>query len=641
MKLDEYQQAFLDSPVNKDTVTSLIAVAGAGKTTCSVLKIKQIIEQDFAEPESIIFITFSNKSARDLANKYNSLTGFTTRPQMSTIHSLSLFLFRKYFSENVSLLNEWSSILLIREALTDLKFNEKYECPTKRELTSLARSVLNVSSFIKSNLLLEEEVTESVLKDFDYKNFDGVPFCNLSKQDFREAFLTYEKYKRNLKVMDYSDIVYLLWVRLTKDIQTLIQIRTDFPVIFVDEAQDLDLLLFNLIYLLSESKTLYLVYDTSQTIYGFRWAAPEMLQDRHLNQFFTNKQNYPLKYNYRSTKNIVDLGNRVRAIMNNDVLALPYREDIKGSISLSVLEANKAEGAQTANKILSLSGQYEYKDMAIISRTNNYLKTIIEPALSSAGIPYTLQTKNRKKLFDKPIIHAYFNFLSLIIESDQINSILDLATHVKGIGPATVDKLRMYSRMGKDIFAMSFSPAETKKIIQLQNLKNHLEPLSYQDLRAKDLVTVTDLIRDIIVHYFSPNFVTSPKEIDTINKTLSTMVFGYHDATGENDLRNIFRSILLDFTDIDTEKNDNSVSLMTVHGSKGLEFPVVFAGDQSRWSVADEDAFDSSCILYVQLSRAIDKLYMMHSRSYIDFKLDSRKSQYSAPYNKLIKQLGL
>lgn len=644
MKFDEYQEAFISAPLIENSVTSLQAVAGAGKTTCSVMKIKQAICEYEYDPESIIFITFSNKSARDIASKYKKLTGFSARPRMSTIHGLALHFFKHYFNTSFSLLNEWGTILMIRDALVDSGVLASYPEieNSKRDHTILARNILNVTQFLKSNLAFDEIVTNDTLVDFDYKDFNEVPDCMLTKEHFNKVFGLFELYKTNSQVKDYSDIIYQLTILLKSNPNILAKVKEDYPLIFVDEAQDLDPMLFQLIFTISSHSQLYLIYDKSQTIYGFRWASPEFLEDIHLNSKFGVNRTFSLRYNYRSTKNIVDMGNRVRKIMKNDITALSSNPEVKGSVSLSVMDANKSEGTQIVNKILAMreEGIYDYSDMAVIARTNSYIKTIVEPALAKEGIPYTLQTKNRKKLFDKPLVQAYFSMIGLIVDPTHINPLLELAIHVKGIGESTVSKLRRHNMLGVDIFSTGQTPSESNKLVKLQNLQTALASLDTINLPVSSLAKVLEKFTHLITTYCPEKF-TTVKEVDIVNKALTTMVFSYHEDFGYTDLKEVLKALLLDFIDIDTESDPNSVSLLTIHGSKGLEWPVVFAGDQSRWMVQDEDVFDESCILYVQLSRAINRLYMIHSNVYIDRKFDSRESSYTTPYTKLKKQLGI
>ncbi len=631
MQLDQYQEAFVMHPVAKAMCTVLSAVAGSGKTTCSVMKIKKLIDDGYAEADDILFITFSNKSARDLTKKYKKLTGYDSQPFMSTIHSFCLHILRKYANTKVTLLSEWNSTLVMRDALVNLGFDKKYECDNKRDLTILARGAADVTHWYKSLMLARDTIRESTLEGFNFKDFDRYPDTDLSPSDFNKAYLEYERLKENVGQMDYSDLVYSLLVMLDSDPTLLNKVRESFPVIFVDECQDLDRLLYEFIFLISKGNTLFLIGDKAQTIYGFRWAAPYHMERDHLLHRFPTVHEFALRYNYRSTANIVKVTNITRSILRDRIESIPFREDTKGSVKIQKVASNKAEGQQVVNLIKSLVDQgYAYSDIAVLSRTNNYLKTIIEPMLAKDAIPYQLQTKNRKKFFDKPLVQAYFNFISVIVNPDNRLLLVDLAGHVKGVGEATVSKFRRVSYSGKSIFDMSWSPGENKKVIQIQNLHSTLTQLAeYQ--QPDSLVFILRAFEKCVLEYFPSGFATV-KEMELIHKSLSTMVFTYYNEFGITNLQEIFDRVLLDFTDIDTTTDKNSVFMGTVHGSKGLEFPVTIVGDHSRWSVVDEDSFDEGCILHVALSRAIDKLIILHSDKYIDAAFKERDSQYTSVY---------
>jgi DNA helicase-2/ATP-dependent DNA helicase PcrA len=631
MQLDTFQTAFVQHPIQKNECVVLSAVAGSGKTTCSVLKIKGIIESDLFTPEQILFITFSNKSARDLTKKYTKLTGLIAKPFMSTIHSFCINVLRRYTGVNATLLSEWNAILIMRDVLVDLGFDVKYGCDNKRDLTILARTAADMTHWYKSQVHCREDITEDSLQGFLYKDFDKYPGTDLTNEDWLRAFAGYEQRKRNIKQMDYSDLVYNLFVLLQEDPKLLAKVKEMFPVIFVDECQDLDQLLYEFIFLISGGNNLFLIGDKAQTIYGFRWACPYHMEFDHVSHRFPNVEEYALKYNYRSTANIVKVTNLTRQILNDEIESIPHRPETKGSVKIQRVANNKSEGRQIAKLIEGFIGEgFKYSDIAIVSRTNNYLKTVVEPMLGSANIPYKLQTKNRKKFFDKPLVQAYFDFISLIIHPDNNLLIVDLARHVKGVGDSTISKFRRMSYQGKSIFDVSWNPAENKKVVRIKNLYDIIIEMNEYH-KPDSLIHILNCFEKCVAEFFPANFTTN-KEVDLINKALSTMVFTYFNEFGITSLPEIFERVLLDFTEMDIGESKDSVDMLTVHGSKGLEYPIVISGDHGRWSIRDEDTFDEGCILHVALSRAIDKLVILHSDIYIDASFKERASQYTSVY---------
>lgn len=638
MNLDPHQQNVIDQPFIKDTVTKIKACAGAGKTTTSVMKIKSIIDSGIA-PEQIIFNTFSNKSAQDLTVKYNKLTGYSSKPQMSTIHSLSLHILKKYFNLKPNLLNEWSSILVMRDALEHLDIHTKYKLETKKELTLVASQILEITQWYKANLVKSKHILQTDFTIFNIKDYDA-PETYLSNTDFIEAFKTYELFKQNNNQFDYSDLVYKLYIMLLEDKQTLQKLKQDYPVVFVDEAQDLDTLLFKLTYLISEHNNLYLIYDEVQTIYSFRWSSPQMLRDEFLQTHFKNIQNCSLEFNYRSTKNIVDICNQCRQIAKSDVMSKPNKDQVKGSVRFIKVKNNLLEGEKAASLIQELTQQgYQYQDIAIISRTNSYLKAVIEPSLSKLNIPYTLHTKNRRKLFDKPLVKAYFDFITLMLNPTNQFALLSLAQNIKGIGDKFIDKLRRVTYTNKSIFDYQYPPQDQQKIAKIQNLLNIIQPL--QDITAPDqLHQIIDKFEQIISLYFNSDF-TNRKDLDLTNKALTVIVFTYYDQMQIQDLQEIFDKVLLDFTEIDTTKVKDSVKLLTVHAAKGLEYPVTIVGGFGQGQIKDEDIQSESCILYVQLSRAIEKLIILDSPIFINRKFQEQEAKYSQVYRRLKINLGV
>jgi DNA helicase-2/ATP-dependent DNA helicase PcrA len=637
--LDEFQQKFIDAQHRRDSVYRLVAVAGAGKTTTAVMKIKSLIDLG-VDPKSIIFNTFSNRSARDLLTKYNKLTGYSDKPIMSTIHSLSLTLLKKYFHIKPNLLNEWQATLVMRDVLEETKLAESYNIQNKRELTTLAADALLLTQWYKATVQADKDILYVDLRSFDYREFGDAPESVLRPADFALAFKTYEQFKRNNKQMDYADLVYRLYSLLLVNPDKLRQIKQDFPIMFVDEAQDLDPLLFHLIYLLTEHNSLYLIYDEAQTIYSFRWSSPYMLQPEFLDKHFKNIQSFTLEYNYRSTQGIVKLGNICRSLARSDVMAIAHRENTSGSVRFVRVKTNLLEGEKIAAQIKELTEQgYSYRDIAILARTNSYLKSVVEPILARENIPYNIQSKNRRKLFEKPLTKAYFDFLSLMINPDNQFALLSVAANVKGIGEKFVDRLRLLTYKRTSVFDSTYTPAEEQKISRLRNLYTVLQSLSNIDTPDK-LSNVIDGFESLVFNFFTADF-TTRKDLDLINKAFTTMVFTYYDADRSLTLKDIYDQITLDFADLETDTTQDAVKLLTVHAAKGLEFPVTFVGGFGQGMIKQDDFLSESCILYVQLSRAIDKLFILDSPTYVTRQMREQDAKYYQSYQKFKIVLGV
>ena len=632
IELDEFQRAFVDFEHKPNQVCKLEAVAGSGKTTCSVLKIKKIIEESSFLPSEIVFITFSNRAAKDLTRKYKTITGLTEKPYMSTVHSFSVALLDKYFDIRGTILNEWSSILVMRDALESLGLDEAYDCKTKRDLTSLAVSILNVISWYKSTLQSHIPILESDFENYSYVD-EGGPGSTLNPRDLESVFKEYERFKKSGNLFDYDDLPFILYTSLQSNPQVVDSIQRDFPVFFIDECQDLDSLMFHLVYKLSAGKNLFLIYDVAQTIYGFRWSAPQMLEDDELEGRFKHISTFSLRYNYRSTENIVSVSNIARAIAGSSLVSIPSKKRVQGSSRLITVGSNLNEGAKIASLIKERASQgCSYNDICVISRTNSYLKTIVEPHLIKEGIPYNLLTKSRKKILEKPLIKSYFNMINYLVSDSGGFSILDIAANIQGIGPSYLDKLRKESYSGIALVASDKKKSKILRLLDtLESLKIYSEP--------SDLICILRAFSDIVKLHFVENF-TTEKELDLINKALTTMVFGYYDEHPELRLRDIFSRVLLDFTELEGDPDQgNTVKLMTVHATKGLEFPVTMVGDFSRSRLIKEDPFDASCILHVQLSRAIDQLLIIQSRSFVDRRFGTSKAKHSGVYLEFVDQL--
>lgn len=634
IKFDEYQQAFIDHPPTANNVVCLEAVAGSGKTTTAVKRIERLIKEGVHQPEEIVFITFSNKSAHDLAAKYETLTGLAEKPFMSTVHSFAMSVLDAFFDRKPSLLNEWSSALVVREAIIELGLCEKYNMENKRIMTMYAYQALEIANYLKSNLIFGTENYVQCLDRLRLNEYPNVPETQLKVNDIALILEKYEEYKLVANQFDYADIVYKLYLLLNRDPEALAKVKAKYTTFFIDECQDLDTLLFRLVYLLSEQNNLYLIYDKSQTIYGFRWAAPYHLDRDHLEPHFEKVNVYPLAYNYRSTKNIVNIGNKVRELQKAEVLAKASQPDQQGSVRYIKVQTDLLEGERIVELIQEQGG--DYKNYAVIAKTNNYLKTVVEPSLAKANIPYVLATKNRRKMFDKPITRMFFNFLSLLVNPEDKLALIDLGGSLKGIGDSYIESLK--SRFYRQEPLEGSTEGERSKYQRIEALGGVLAELSHNLVNTTFQELMIRLL-GIIQENFKLDNSINLKEITTIQKTLHNMLYVYH-TQGVHDLKPAFERLLLDFTEVMTEKSENAVTLMTIHGSKGLEFPVTFVGGNakgSKYSDLEEDL----CALYVQVSRAQETLYILDSKKVVENGYKVKDARNSVAFRRFKTSIGI
>jgi len=620
IKLDEFQENVYLEKVLKDTVLIVKAGAGSGKSTTMVSKAYRFIKIGF-KPENILLTTFSNKSAKDLRYKFKDTFGSKVKgtPHITTLHSFGIDTLKDFFKiKTPTILNEWKAMMVIRDIASNMELfidKDTGKWWNKKEQTAFVRQVYDSLDYLKSNMIIQDisDISTGKIMVNDYKDKSQW----FSSELFAQIVVQYENIKRKMGFYDYNDLIFRVYYELIKQPKVLERVRRKYRVSIIDEAQDLDSAQWALIILISRGQRLICVGDTMQNIYNFRYSVPHNFSRKFLGKFFTNVKEQYLRNNYRSTSNIVNIGNMIRFLGKDDLKLIPFRGKVSQSVRFVKVKTNIQEGKMIADSIaLSLQQGYELRDITVIARSNMYIKSIVEPALVSANIPYQLLSRQiGKKLTDKPANQIYFNILSLLINPNDITSLADLSSFIIGCGDKFSAEFGTQLLRTGDIRYVNMGQSNKKKLDNVKHLYNEIQKLR-KSLRTIKLVPkMLDTIGYLIAMYMKTEVVT-PKERETIEKVINNWV-NYYKHEGITDIWENLNTVLFEIDNFDDSENEDKVQVSTVHGQKGLEQPVSivagFVGYKQRPDV-DNDAIN---VLYVQLSRAIDKLIVINSEDYV------------------------
>lgn len=579
MQLDEYQSKFVSDEYALDKAVLVKACAGSGKTTTILAKALILTEQGI-KPKEIVALAFGNKAARELKLRYSTLKPKDSRNIIcSTIHSFCYSILRDYFGMKRTILTEWKATVLLRDILEQ---KDKDKELNKKELTSLAKEIYSEYNKIR-------------IKGGEIKNKEALGII----KELEEA-------KDKYQYFDYTDMLFVCYNKLKDNPKILEQVKNKYKVWLIDEAQDLDQLQYNIILLLGQGKYCCFVGDVMQTLYKFRLATPENFSEYYLSEYFTTVVSYPLLSNYRSLKNIVTISNNVRMIQGDKLRGVAVREKITGAVKMTVVRNNIQEGTKAAKIIKeSLENGKTYKDIAIICRTNSYIKTIIEPALIRENIPYKLISRaGGNRILEKDSYNIYFNMLLHLICPSDMGALYDIAMYIHGIGEETINRIKN----------KQYKPSDKGKIENINNLQKDILDLKNYDIDNSSIFIYQMNI--ICRKYLDYDKYFTEKDVNNIEASLGFWIKYYIDD-GQTNLQDIIQLILSEVQDFDNEEDCDVIPIYTVHSAKGLEFDTVIASGYNSPTERADKYGDEAYILYVQLSRAKNKLYIIDSYSYI------------------------
>ncbi len=589
----------------------ILAGAGSGKTTVLISRIANIISKGLCYPSNILAITFTNKAAKELVSRIDSLLGEAGQGVWaSTFHSFCAKVLRMNievlgYSNDFSIFDTDDSLRVIKACQKDAGIDPQILPP---------RAVLSRISQAKDRQITPATYTAHFGND-SYNN----DICKL-----------YEMYENQLKksnALDFDDIIVKTVTLFEKYPMILEYYSNKFKYIMVDEYQDTNPIQYKLIYLLSQTHgNICVVGDDDQSIYKFRGATIENILS--FEKSFKNATVIRLEQNYRSTGNILSAANKV--IENNSERKGKTLWTASGDgdkIFENRLEDEYHESFFIADTILdsvAVDGMH-YGDYAILYRTNAQSSTI-ERTFVKSGIPYKIvggmRFYERKEIKD---ILAYMFLVHNTADDLRLTRIINEPK--RKIGDATVENLKaIASHLNISVFEAAKLSAQYPETIRASARLAEFTQL-IDELRAEiDKVPLSQLISDISVKsgYISmleaENTEEAKDRINNIAELVSTAA-AFEEQSEDTTLGAFLEEISL-MTDLDDlDESDDRVILMTLHSAKGLEFDRVFiAGAEEgifpgqRSMESEEELEEERRLMYVGITRAKKRLYITHTQ---------------------------
>ena len=623
--LKELNETQLEPVLHKDGPLMVIAGAGSGKTRVLTYRIAHLMQQG-VDAFSILSLTFTNKASREMKARIAELVGEGEAKNlwMGTFHSIFARILRQEadklgFPRDFTIYDTQDSNRLIASIIKEKGLD--------KDIYKFKQIRNRISSF-KNSLI----TVKAYHNDPDLQEADAMS----RRPKVGEIYKEYVERCFKAGAMDFDDLLLKTNELLNMHPQVLAKYQDRFRYILVDEYQDTNHSQYLIVRTLSDKfQNICVVGDDAQSIYGFRGANINNILN--FQKDYHDVKLYRLEQNYRSTKNIVNAANSIISHNKNKIEKVVWTSNIEGSkIKVQRSTTDGDEGREVASQIfeIKMQEQRQNKEFAILYRTNAQSRAI-EDALRKRDIPYRiyggLSFYQRKEIKD---LLAYLRLIINPKDEESLKRVINFPA--RGIGQATLDKLIIGSKEHQlSLFEtlqnapqlnLSLNGGTLKKLegfvnlilsLQIENQKSNAFKIT--DLVTKKSGMVLELKKD-----GTPEGVSKIENIEELLNGIRDFVEGQRelaDATGS--LSEFLEDVAL-ATDFDNEKEDDPdcVYLMTIHLSKGLEFPVVFIVG------LEEDLFPSALSLntrseleeerrlfYVALTRAEQKAILTYTLS--------------------------
>lgn len=599
-----------EAVVNTEGPCLVIAGAGSGKTKVLTHKIAYLIGEKGVKPWNILAITFTNKAANEMKERIANIVGDDAKDiWMGTFHSICVRILRKFidrigFDSSFIIFDTSDQRTLVKGCLKDLAIDDKLFND---------RSVLSEISNAKNEMLEPEQ------------------YAIRAKGDFRKEKISsvYELYQKRLKennAIDFDDIINYAIKILEENADILEYYSNKFQYVLVDEYQDTNKSQFTLVTMLaSRNGNITVVGDNDQGIYSFRGA--DISNILNFERDFPGTKIIKLEQNYRCTGNILKAANAV--IKNNE---LKYKKELwtqndEGNLPKIYQADNEYdEASYIVEQIEHLRREeyYKYSDFAILYRMNTQSRAI-EDILRRENIPYKIV--GGLKFYERKEIKDTIAYLRLIQNTNDNLSLKRIINEPKrGIGKTSLEKVEQIAEVSEtsmyDVIKRADEFGLNRVFLNSRDFINVIEELRTKkdELSISEMIKLTLKKTGYMKALETENTIEAENRIANLDELL-TVAIEFEEEFAENSLQEFLEGITLS-SDIDNiEEQEDSVTLMTLHSAKGLEFPVVFLvgmeegifpGYQSMMEPKELEEERRLC--YVGITRAKENLFLTCSK---------------------------
>jgi len=633
----------------------IIAGAGSGKTLTVASKVAYLIQKG-VKPENILALTFNEKAAEELLNKVTDVLGDSEDIQISTFHSFC---------------NQ-----IIQDNILDTKLNADFSVIT--ETAQLVYFVKNINNFGLEYLefnhepyTLAEEVNKFIsrCKDEFISPTDIEIYIKIQSKkklgeeeqndlnnlkDILKIYESYEEYKNKNNMLDFGDMLFIVFDLFKNKPIILKRYQERFQYVIVDEFQDTNYIQLQIVNLIAQKHGhITVVGDDDQSIYRFRGAYLTNIAE--FKKLFPSNVEKALEQNYRSTKNILAVANKLIENKHERTVKKLFTNNAEGE-KVSVIETQADE--DQANFILKavkeLLKKYTMKDIAILCRRRASADKIIE-VFRKHSIPFHFVGESG--FFQEPIIKDAIAYLRVIDNPVEysVEIVRILHREIYGIKKTDIARFNTYAAdEGIDLYEvfnhLDEIGVDKKRFIEVKKVLDDL-------IKSKNKLKMLELVHMLLFEtdfYKNEIILDNKKNIALLNQFYK-FVEDYDRLYQNNEIKDLidYLSYASNFEVEEEDADENSINISTIHGVKGMEFPVVIIPDvverklptthrKDKFVIPSEllkgvkSKFDDKEIhiqeerrlMYVGITRAKEKLFIVYAKRYGENVTDSKPSRF-------------
>ena len=613
MNLDTLNPAQREAVEKTEGPVLILAGAGSGKTRVLTTRIGHLIEDKGVQPANILAITFTNKAANEMRERdEQTLESDASDMWISTFHSCCVRILRKDinrigYNRSFVIYDSADQVTLVKDCLKELNLNDKVFEP---------KMIISTISGAKDKL-------------YDPKQFKAMHMNDNRMSKIADVYALYQDRLKRNSALDFDDLIFKTVELLKSDKEVLDYYRNRFKYIMVDEYQDTSKAQYELIKILAkEHQNICVVGDDDQSIYG--WRGADIRNILEFEKDYDDVHVVKLEQNYRSTQIILDAANTV---ISNNIERKRKRlwsEKKDGElIKIQVAQDEIEESDFVADMIAKISREQNrsYKDFAVLYRANAQSRSV-EDALNRSQIPYNIYggTKFYERKEIKDLI-AYLRVIQNPQDDISIKRIINVPR--RGIGLRTIEKIEDRASLKQESIYSVLIDIETNSEISTKarnSISEFVDNVIGTLRTMREVYPVSKLIEKVIesIDYYGyiDELYKGDKEEaeerkDNVKEFIS-VAMEFEQNSEEKDLETFLTGVALTSESSEEEEIDK-VSLMTIHTSKGLEFPVVFIVGMEDGlfpiaravrSMSDSEIEEERRLCYVGITRAKEILYL-------------------------------
>ena len=613
MNLDTLNPAQREAVEKTEGPVLILAGAGSGKTRVLTTRIGHLIEDKGVQPANILAITFTNKAANEMRERVEeTLESDASDMWISSFHSCCVRILRKDinrigYNRSFVIYDSADQVTLVKDCLKELNLNDKVFEP---------KMIISTISGAKDKL-------------YDPKQFKAMHMNDNRMSKIADVYALYQDRLKRNSALDFDDLIFKTVELLKSDKEVLDYYRNRFKYIMVDEYQDTSKAQYELIKILAkEHQNICVVGDDDQSIYG--WRGADIRNILEFEKDYDDVHVVKLEQNYRSTQIILDAANTV---ISNNIERKRKRlwsEKKDGElIKIQVAQDEIEESDFVADMIAKISREQNrsYKDFAVLYRANAQSRSV-EDALNRSQIPYNIYggTKFYERKEIKDLI-AYLRVIQNPQDDISIKRIINVPR--RGIGLRTIEKIEDRASLKQESIYSVLIDIETNSEISTKarnSISEFVDNVIGTLRTMREVYPVSKLIEKVIesIDYYGyiDELYKGDKEEaeerkDNVKEFIS-VAMEFEQNSEEKDLETFLTGVALTSESSEEEEIDK-VSLMTIHTSKGLEFPVVFIVGMEDGlfpiaravrSMSDSEIEEERRLCYVGITRAKEILYL-------------------------------